>query len=150
MTENEKVTQDNEKKPDVTIPKYRLAESALDYGVVKDIVPMQLEDLVFEKMYILFEKHEPCIRSLKKNKLEYQDLKDKLLREIDFQKELGITTKPTIADKDAVMKPYLAELEEKIEKIKENIAFYENKITILNDLIKTRRLQLKIEAAINE
>lgn len=130
------------------LPKYRLVESQLEHGVEKDIIRLQLDNLIFEKMFILFERHEPAIRNLESAKVERQMEKDRLLAETDFKKELGITTKPTIADKDAVMAPFLAKFDDKIEKCEENVVFYKNKITILNDLIESRRLQLKMEAAL--
>ena len=56
----------------------------------------------------------------------------------------------TNAIKDAHIKPLLAEVEEKIDDLTEQVDFYKTKISIVSDLIKNRRLELKIENSLLE
>lgn len=129
---------------------YSIAEHALEFGYTMNLFKMDLEQLIYEKMFVLFEKLAPLNVNLKDAEVKLTMEKEELLRTLDFKKELGITTKPTIADKEAVMRPFLAKLEDKVEEYEKDIAFYKNKIVIINDLIKMQRLQLRMEAAINE
>lgn len=159
MTEKKDKQQNSEKEPIVAevdqktivvIPEYEISESAKEMGINKSIFTLNLDDLVYEKMFILFELLDPAERVLLNTQQEMKNKKDELLRTIDFKKELNITTKPTIADKDAVMKPHLQEFENTIKTTKDDIKLYENKLVIINDLIKNKRLQLKIEGGLLE
>ena len=152
MTQNETIENvADAQKPKVELPKYMVCEHTLEmFNRQVSIFNLNLEELVFEKMHIMFEKLIPANATKDNNKIALQMEKERLLRELDFKAELGITTKPTIADKDAVMRPYLSEFENKLDESKEEVEFYENKLIIINDLIKTRRLELKIETALQE
>ena len=155
MTEKSKNVEKHEEVPkielkEVKLPKYQIVEHMKDMqDVTVNLFKLNLEELVFEKMYILFEKLNVANNNLESAKVERQQLKDKLLVETDFKAELGISTKPTIADKEAVMQPQLAPFDDKIDKCTEEVEFYKNKLTIINDLINTRRLELKIETALH-
>lgn len=159
MTEKKDLQQDAEKEPIVVevdqkkmivIPEYEISESAKEMGITKSIFNLSLDDLVYEKMFIMFEKLNPLEKDLFKAKQDLKAKKDELLRTIDFKKELNITTKPTIADKDAVMKPHLKEFEDKINTANEEIKKYKDKLVIINDLIDNKRVQLKIEGGLLE
>ena len=159
MTEKKDLQQDAEKEPIVVevdqkkmivIPEYEISERAKEMGIMKSIFNLSLDDLVYEKMFIMFEKLNPLEKDLFKAKQDLKAKKDELLRTIDFKKELNITTKPTIADKDAVMKPHLKEFEDKINTANEEIKKYKDKLVIINDLIDNKRVQLKIEGGLLE
>lgn len=98
----------------------------------------------------MFEKISPLEKTLFNTKQDLKNKKDELLRTIDFKKELNITTKPTIADKDAVMKHHLKEFEDKINTANEDIKKYTDKLVIINDLINNKRVQLKVEGNLFE
>lgn len=157
MTEK-KDQQDAEKEPivvkvdqkKIVIPEYEISESAKEMGIIKSIFNLSLDDLVYEKMFIMFEKQNPLEKDLSNAKQDLKAKKDELLRTIDFKKELNITTKPTIADKDAVMKPHLKEFEDKINTANENIKKYKDKLVIINDLINNKRVLLKVEGGLLE
>ena len=117
-------------------------------GAKVSIFDLQLEDLIFEKMFLLFQKLQPAMLNLEDAKVELQFNKDKLLMETDFKTELG-ESRPTIAMKEAYMKPHLAEFEEKVSTNEEMVTFYKDKLNILNDLIKAQRTLLNIEGALN-
>lgn len=148
--EKESIVMKVDHKVKVEIPEYEISESAKEMGIVKSIFNLSLDDLVYEKMFILFEKQNPLEKDLIKAKQDLKLKKDELLRTIDFKKELNIETKPTIADKDAVMKPHLQVFEDKINTAKDEISKYKDKLVIINDLIKNKRLQLKIEGGLLE
>lgn len=158
MTEKKDLQQDAEKEPivvkldqkKIVIPEYEISESAKEMGIIKSIFNLSLDDLVYEKMFIMFEKLNPLEKDLVKAKQDLKAKKDELLRTIDFKKELNITTKPTIADKDAVMKPHLQEFEDKINTANEEIKKYKDKLVIINDLIDNKRVQLKVEGGLLE
>ena len=158
MTEKKDLQQDAEKEPivvkvdqkKIVIPEYEISESAKEMGIMKSIFNLSLDDLVYEKMFIMFEKQNPLEKDLIKVKQDLKAKKDELLRIIDFKKELNITTKPTIADKDAVMKPHLKEFEDKINTANEDIKKYKDKLVIINDLINNKRVQMKVEGGLLE
>ena len=158
MTEKKDLQQDAEKEPivvkldqkKIVIPEYEISESAKEMGIMKSIFNLSLDDLVYEKMFIMFEKLNPLEKDLVKAKQDLKAKKDELLRTIDFKKELNITTKPTIADKDAVMKPHLKEFEDKINTANEEIKKYKDKLVIINDLINNKRVQMKVEGGLLE
>lgn len=116
-------------------------------GLKTSIFDLKLDALVFEKMFIMFEKVAPAQRKLDEEQVTLQTKKDNLLRTLDF-KELTGESRPTIAMKDAVMQPQLQEHEDKIKSLKQDLECYKNKLTILNDLIKNQRLMIKIESAL--
>ena len=157
MTEK-KDQQDAEKEPivvkvdqkKIVIPEYEISESAREMGISKSIFNLSLDDLVYEKMFLMFEKISPLEKTLFNTKQDLKNKKDELLRTIDFKKELNITTKPTIADKDAVMKHHLKEFEDKINTANEDIKKYTDKLVIINDLIDNKRVQLKVEGGLLE
>ena len=158
MTEKKDLQQDAEKEPivvkvdqkKIVIPEYEISESAREMGISKSIFNLSLDDLVYEKMFLMFEKISPLEKTLFNTKQDLKNKKDELLRTIDFKKELNITTKPTIADKDAVMKHHLKEFEDKINTANEDIKKYTDKLVIINDLINNKRVQLKVEGNLFE
>lgn len=145
MENTEKI--DVEKK--VEIPKYLLSESKLEMGITASIFDLKLEDLVFEKMVLLFEKYNPAVKNLDTAKIDLQIEKDRLLLETDFKKELN-ESRPTVAMKEAYIKPLVAKLEDKVDKCKDQVEYYKSKLAIVNDLIKNRRIELKIENTLLE
>ena len=138
-----------ENKPKVEMPKYLICEFKEQMGIISPIFDLKLEDLVYEKMFLLFERLQPLNNKIAEAEVELQTNKDKLLLETDFKTVLG-ENRPTIAMKEAYMKPLLAEYENKLDELTDSKVFYNNKLTILNDLIKTRRLELKIEGNLHE
>lgn len=108
-----------------------------------------LEQLTYEKMFILFQRLQPALNDLKQAQISLENTRDKILLETDFKKELN-ENRPTIAMKEAYMKPLIAAYENKVEEHEETVEYYKNKITIINDLIRNARLMLKIEVALNE
>lgn len=128
------------------MPKYLKAEHL---QVTASIFDLNLEQLIYEKMFLLFEKVTVLNNKISTAEVELQVTKDKMLLETDFAKELD-EKRPTIAMKEAYMKPFLADIENKIDELKSEYDFYKTKIIILNDLIKTRRMELKIENALME
>lgn len=127
---------------EVAIPKYVEVENPTSTGNIFDL---QLEDLIYEKMFIMFEKQMPQQRTLHNLKCELQDKKDKIISETDFSKVLG-KSRTNQAEREAYMKPQLADLQSKIDELEKTIKYYENKIIIINDLIRYKRTQLKIQA----
>ena len=126
----------------VEIPKYIAIESNAGIGNIFDCT---LEQLIYEKMYLMFEVQMPLDEKLFTAKCELQTAKDKLINETDFSKELG-KSRTNQAEREAYMKPYLAEYEEKVNELTKKVKYYENKILIVNDLIRYKRTALKIEA----
>ena len=141
-TENVKETEET-KIPDYMIAEHLKAQG--DYSIFN----LNLEQLIFEKMVLLFEKLQRLQNDLKFAEIELKDRKDTLLLETDFKKELG-ESRPTIAMKEAWMKPHLDKLEAKVERINNDVVFYKNKLTIINDLIKHKRLLLQVEGGLKE
>lgn len=125
----------NEQK--IELPTYMVNEAG------ENIFDLKLDGLVFEKMIILFERLQPAQYKLMQAKVELQNKNDKLILETDFKKELN-DSRPTVAMKEAYMRKFTAELEGKVSEMKEEVEFYKNKLTILNDLIKVRRVELNI------
>lgn len=151
MNENEKFVINSEKMEEVEkpqIPFYIVSESKLqETGKEYNLFDLSLEEVVYEKMYILFEKYQYIQKKLDTAKLELQIKKEQMLMEIDF-KEVLDTNRPTIAEKDAYMRPYLAEVEDEVDKWKYELKFYGDKLNVLNDIIATKRLLLEIEASL--
>lgn len=133
----------------VEIPKYLQAEHLLEAGVTASIFDLKLEDLVFEKMVLMFEKYNPAVKKLDTAKIDLQMQKDKLLLETDFKTELN-ESRPTVAMKEAYIKPLVAKFEDKVDECKDQVEYYKSKLAIVNDLIKNRRIELKIENTLLE
>ena len=128
------------------LPPYLVAESKLqETGKIVSIFNLDLEAVIYEKMYILFEVYQKLEYELEEVKIELQIKKEKLLLETDFKTILD-SNRPTIAEKDAYMRPFLAELEDKVDEKDKELKWYKNKLKILNDLIGSKRLLLEIEA----
>lgn len=133
-----------------TIFDWEISDSKKDLtGAIVSIMDLRLNDLIFEKMYLLFQKLQPALKEQESAKIELQFNKDKLLLETDFKTELG-ESRPTVAMKEAYMKPLLVTYEDKLDKCNDTVDFYKNKLTIINDLIKAQRLLLDIEGALHE
>ena len=147
MTENKENVAE-----ELAIKNYEKSESKSDlYGIKNaSIFLLNLEDLTYEKMYLQFEKLAPAQYKLDGAKVDMQVKKDKLLLETDWKKEYPNESRITNAIKDAHIKPLLAEVEEKIDDLTEQVNFYKTKISIVSDLIKNRRLELKIENSLLE
>lgn len=125
---------------------YEKTESVMELAEKEiSIFDLRLEDLVYEKMFVLFERLEPRETKINETKAKLEFKRNELLRTIDFKQELGISTKPTKDDKEAVMKPYLAKLETELEELENTVRFYKLKLNVLNDLISTRKKLLDIE-----
>ena len=137
-----KMTED---KQEVKMPAYLLAETKENTSIFN----LNLSELIFEKMFILFEKIQTANNNLETAKIELQLQKDKLLLETDFKAELG-ESRPTVAMKEAYMKPHLANLENKVDKYANEVVYYKDKVNVLNDLIKSQRLMLRLEGALTE
>lgn len=144
QVENIKIV-DSQEVVEVEIPLYLKAESK--NGVDVNIMDLQLMDLIFEKMFLLFQRLQPAMKDLESAKIELQNNKDKLLLETDFKTELG-ESRPTVAMKEAYMKPLLATFEEEVDKYNDLVMFYKDKVNVLNDLIKAQRTLLAIEGAL--
>lgn len=127
----------------VEVPKYLIAESIEDMKNIKiSLFDLNLEELVYEKMSILFEKLYQANNNLEDAKVNLQIETDKILLETDF-KSLGLTNEKM---RQAHIKTLTTGLEDKVDEKKEIVQFYKNKLTIINDLITVRKLELKIEA----
>lgn len=114
-----------------------------------NLFSLNLQQLIFEKMVLLFEKMQPALNELQSSKNKLDNVKGKLLLKTDFKKELG-TSRPTKDMKEAYIKPLLVEREEKLNDAQRKVDFYKNKIIIVNDLIKHKRLLLQAEAGLKE
>lgn len=136
---------DSEEVVEVELPLYMKAESTGEVDV--NIMDLQLMDLIFEKMFLLFQRLQPAMKDLENAKIELQNNKDKLLLETNFKKELG-ESRPTIAMKEAYMKPLLSKFEDKVDEYNDLVVFYKDKINVVNDLIKAQRTLLTIEGAL--
>jgi len=136
--------------PQVAFFECEICESKQDiFGLTVTIMDLQLQDLIFEKMYILFQKLQPAIKDLETAKIDLQVNKDKFLLETDFEKELG-KSRTNKDERMAVIKPLLAPFEDKVDKFEDTVTFYKNKLNILNDLIKAQRTLLTIEGALKQ
>lgn len=121
---------------------YIVAESLINQGEFS-IFNLNLEQLIFEKMILLFEKMQPAQNDLKSAEIELSIIKNNLFMEIDFKKELG-ESRPTVAMKEAYIEPQIAEYKDKVDTAQEKVDFYKNKLNIINDLIKHKRLLLQV------
>ena len=110
---------------------------------------LQLKDLIFEKMYLLFQKLQPAMSNLEYAEIELKTEENKLLLETDFEKELG-KSRTNKDERNAFIKPLLSKYEEKVDDLDYEVKFYKNKIEILNDLIKAQRTLLTIEGALKQ
>lgn len=126
----------------VELPLYQICESMEEIQKVKvNIFRLTLEELIYEKMFILFERLFVADNEYEDAKIELQMETDKLLLETDF-KSKGLTNEKM---RTAYMKPLLANLEDNKEEKAEKVKFYEAKLKIINDLINLRKFELKIE-----
>lgn len=147
MTENKENVAE-----ELAIKNYEKSESKSDlYGIKNaSIFLLNLEDLTYEKMYLQFEKLAPAQYKLDGAKVDMQVKKDKLLLETDWKKEYPNESRITNAIKDAHMKPLLESYVKRIDYLQRQITFYTNKISIVSELIRNRRLELKIENSLLE
>ena len=141
------MTDEKQENNTVQLPVYEVAEHCKP--AVKSIFYLNIEELVYEKMVVMFEKLQPLEKELfdAKNNLTMQ--KQKLIRETNFEKELG-KTRTNKDEREAYIKPLLVDYENKVDELQDKVTCYKTKLEILNDLIKVRRTQLKIEAELNE
>lgn len=145
ISQSQEPTEKVDEESECVLKDYEICETARGDGLCISIFNLDLRNLIYEKMYIMYEKITPMKEELFKSKIAHKTKKDDLLRNTDFKEVLGITTKPTIADKEAVMAPSLKPYEDTIKSFEDDIKFYEDKIVILNDLIKAKRLEKKLE-----
>ena len=138
---NEKEDKSND--IEITLPPYEVSETYLP--AVKSIFNLNLEELIYEKMTILYEHQFKLEKDLFDKEIELQTTKDKIILETDFAKAIG-KSRPNQADREAYIRPTIAPIENEIDNLKRDIAFYKHKIIIINDLIKARRVQLQIDA----
>lgn len=132
------------------MPLYMVSESKQQYyNQIINIMGLNLEDLIFEKMFILFEKLTKCQTDAETAKIELQLTRSKLLMETDFSAVLG-KSRTNKEEREAYMKPHLAEYKEAVEQAEAQTKFYKNKIKILNDLIKAKALALELEGALKD
>lgn len=142
-------TEDNN-LPKSSIEDYELSESKQElHNTTVSIMDLKLEDLIYEKMYLLFEKLQPSLNKLESSKINYKIAKEKLLLETDFKKELN-ENRVTVSMKEAYITPLLTPHQVSIDKSNDDVVFYKNKLNILNDLIKHQRLLLEIEGALHK
>lgn len=139
----------NEKKSEnkSEFKKHELVEHRLPQEI--SIFNADLEVLVYEKMFILFERLQLKQNLLKKAENMYDDKKAELLLTLDFKKITG-ESRPTIAMKEAVIKDDLEEFQTNVDKYNNDVDYYKNKLTIINDLIKNKRLLLRFEGNLLE
>ena len=153
MNENERKLERNDvvekgaETPKIEIPNYLVTEHRLLDGVRISIFDLNLEDVIFEKMFLMFDKLEPLNKQVLCAEVELKIQKDKLLLETDFETILN-KKRPTIAEKEAYMRPELSKYEDAVDDLKEQIRFYKDKLVIINDLVKAKALSLKIEGAL--
>lgn len=134
----------------INIPNYQLCESIFNKtGEIVSIMNLQLEQLIFEKMYLLFEKLRISENNLESAKIELEIEKNRLLLETDFEKELG-KSRTNKDERMAVIKPFLAKFEEEVDNENSNVIFYKDKLSVINDLIKKERLLLRIGGDLKE
>ena len=135
-------------KPKVELPFYRVAESLLDsQNLLIDIFDLNLEKLIFEKMFILFQRLDVAETNLETEKINLLIVKEKLMLETNFNEVLG-KTRHNKDEREAWMRPHLVKFEDKIDAFEHDIKFYKNKLNILNDLISMKRNLLKVEYAL--
>ena len=128
--------------PEITLFDWEVCESKQDmFGLTVSIMDLKLQDLIFEKMYLLFQKLQPAMKNLESAKIELQDKKDDLLLNTDFKEKLN-ESRPTVAMKEAYIKPLVIKQQQKVDKFEDTVTFYKNKLNILNDLIKAQRTLL--------
>ena len=149
MNENKSEIVENKPVQEAELPLYLITEHRLGAGAVVNIFDLNLEDVIFEKMYLMFDKLEPLNKQLLDAKLELKINTDKILLETDWNEALG-TKRPTIAEKEAHMRPLLSKYEDAVDDLNQQIRFYKDKLVIINDLIKAKGLSLKIEGALLE
>lgn len=113
-------------------------------AVEVSVFDLNINDLVFEKMFLLFQKLMPLQKELSKVKAEEQNKRNDYLLKLDFATLTG-EKRPTVAMKDSIMDKKLEKELSDINKLTEKVEFYKNKIKIVNDLISNARLLLKIE-----
>ena len=147
-TVDAEMLEDIEDKPKVELPFYRVTESLLDsQNLLIDIFDLNLEQLIFEKMFILFQRLDVAETNLEDSKVELLLKKEKLMLETDFDEVLG-KTKHNKDEREAWMRPHLTKFEDNVDTFKHDIKFYKNKLNILNDLISMKRNLLKVEYAL--
>jgi len=152
--EKEQVTVDDVEQlpefPQIILFECEICESKQDmFGQTVSIMDLQLKDLIFEKMYLLFQKLQPAMKNLESAKIELKDKKDDLLLNTDFKEKLN-ESRPTIAMKEAYIKPLVIKQQQKVDGFEDTVTFYKNKLNILNDLIKAQRTLLSIEGALKQ
>ena len=136
--------------PQITLFDWEVCESKQDmFAQTVSIMDLQLKDLIFEKMYLLFQKLQPAMSNLEYAEIELKTEENKLLLETDFEKELG-KSRTNKDERNAFIKPLLSKYEEKVDDLDYEVKFYKNKIEILNDLIKAQRTLLTIEGALKQ
>lgn len=149
--EMEPITQEDIEKVEIReMPEYLVCETVRNQtGDIVSIMDLQLPQLIFEKMYLLFEKLRIHENNLETLKVKLQKDKDALLLETDFKKELG-ESRPTVAMKEAYIKQFTGDTEKQIEDSNAQVTFYKDKLAIINDLIRKERLLLEIEGALKQ
>ena len=136
--------------PEITLFDWEVCESKHDmFGLTVSIMDLKLQDLIFEKMYLLFQKLQPAMKNWESAKIELQDKKDDLLLNTDFKEKLN-ESRPTVAMKEAYIKPLVIKQQQKVDEFEDSVVFYKNKLNILNDLIKAQRTLLDIEGALKQ
>lgn len=149
--EMEPITQEDIEKVEIKqMPEYLVCETVRNQtGDIVSIMDLQLPQLIFEKMFLLFERLRFAENNLETAKIDLQNKKDTLLLETDFKTVLN-ESRPTVAMKEAYMKPHLADFENKVDKYNQQAVFYKDKISIINDLIRKERLLLEIEGGLKQ
>ena len=123
---------------------FEVCEFKKQHGIEVSIFDLRINDLVFEKMFLLFQKLMPLQKELSKSKSEEQYKRNDLLLKLDFPSLTG-EKRPTIAMKDSILDKELEKELSDIDVLTEKVEFYKNKLKIINDLISNARLLLKIE-----
>lgn len=149
--EMEPITQEDIEKVEIKqMQEYLVCETIRNQtGDIVSIMDLQLPQLIFEKMFLLFERLRVAENNLETAKIDLQIKKDTLLLETDFKTVLN-ESRPTVAMKEAYMKPHLADFENKVDKYNQQAVFYKDKINIINDLIRKERLLLEIEGGLKQ
>lgn len=132
------------------LPRYMICEHMEEIQQVKvNIFKLNLEELIYEKMFLIFERLFVADNKLEDNKIKLQLERDKLLLETDFSTVLG-KSRTNKEEREAYIKPFLADLENKVDECQNKVKFYENKIKSINDLISCRKMELRIETQLKE
>ena len=149
--EMEPITQEDIEKVEIKeMPEYLVCETVRNQtGKIVSIMDLQLPQLIFEKMYLLFEKLRVAENNLAIAENNLQVKKDALLLETDFKTVLN-ESRPTVAMKEAYIKNFTKEDENKIKEHNATVVFYKDKLNIINDLIRKERLLLEIEGALKQ